>query len=268
MGLVLLLKILFQRKPIIGVVHLPALPGSPHHSKTLEDICEFAITDAQSLEEGGCDGLIIENYFDQPFLENIEVETVASMTKIACEIKRNVSLPIGVSCLRNDPFAGLAIAHAIDAKFIRVNVFIGSVVVSSGIIHGCAAELLRYRSSLQCEVKIFADIAVKHATPLVKVPIEREAREAAYRGKADALIVTGEETGIPPQLETVQRIKNAVPDVPILVGSGISPKNIEAFLEVADGAIVGTSLKQNMDRPIDITLVRALVDAVMPLRRD
>jgi len=264
----LLAKIFTHEKPIIGVVHLPALPGSPHDSKDLEEICEFAITDARSLEEGGCDGLIIENYWDQPFLEKMAVETVASMTKIACEIKRNVSLPIGISALRNDPFAGVAIAHAIGGEFIRVNVFIGTAMVGTGIIPGCAAELLRYRSKLNCDVQIFADIDVKHATPLVKVPIEREAREAAYRGKADGLIVTSHETGSPPQLETVQRVKNAVSDVPIIIGSGINPENAEELLEVADGAIVGSSLKKNMVSPIDINLVRTLVEAIVSLRRD
>jgi membrane complex biogenesis BtpA family protein len=260
----LLADIFSQKKPIIGVVHLQALPGSPHHSKDLEEICKFAITDAKSLEKGGCNGIIIENYFDQPFLEKMAVETVASMTKIACEIKRNVSLPIGISALRNDSFAGLAIAHAIGGKFIRVNVFIGAAIVGSGIVHGCAAELLRYRNKLKCDVKIFADIDVKHATPLVKVPIEREAREAAYRGKADGLIVTSLETGFPPQLETVKRVKNAVPDVPLIIGSGINPENAEELLEIADGAIVGSSLKKNMASPIDVNLVRTLVEAVVP----
>jgi membrane complex biogenesis BtpA family protein len=262
----LLAEIFSQERPIIGVVHLQALPGSPHHSKDLEEVCEFAINDAKSLEEGGCDGLIIENYWDQPFLEKMPIETVASMTKIACEIKRNVSLPIGVSALRNDPFAGLAIAHAIDGQFIRVNVYIGAAVVGTGIVQGCAAELLRYRNKLRSDVKIFADIDVKHATPLVKVPIEREAREAAFRGNADGLIVTSEETGSPPELETVQRVKNAVSDVPILIGSGLSSRNVKEFLEVADGAIVGSSLKKTITSPIDVNLVRKLLEAVLSLR--
>lgn len=264
----MLAKIFTHEKPIIGVVHLPALPGSPHHSKNLEEICELAITDARSLEEGGCDGLIIENYWDQPFLEKMAVETVASMTRIAYAIKRNVFLPIGINALRNDPFAGLAIAHAIGGEFIRVNVLIGAAVIGSGIVQGCAAEILRYRNKLRSDVKIFADIDVKHATPLVKVPIEREAREAAYRGKADGLIVTSHETGSPPQLETVKRVKVAVPDVPIIVGSGIDSNNIQELLKVADGAIVGSSLKQNIASPIDVNKVRVLVDAVAKLRCD
>jgi len=264
----LLAEIFSQKKPIIGVVHLPALPGSPHHSKNLDEISKFAITDARSMEEGGCDGLIIENYWDQPFLEKIAVETVAYVTKIACEIKQNVSLPIGINALRNDPFAGLAIAHAIGGKFIRVNVYIGAAVVGAGIVQGCAAELLRYRNKLRSDVKIFADISVKHAIPLVRIPIKREARETACRGKADGLIVTGEETGSPPQLETVKRVKNAVPDVPIIVGSGINSNNVQELLKVADGAIVGSSLKQNIAGPIDANKVRTLVDAVVHLRSD
>ena len=196
------------------------------------------------------------------------VAAVASMTKIAYKIKQNVSLPLGISALRNDPFTGLAIAHAIGGKFIRVNVFIGAAIIGSGIVHGCAAELLRFRNTLQSDVEILADIDVKHATPLVKVPIEREAREAAYRGKADGLIVTSHETGFPPQLETVKRVKIAVPDVPIIIGSGINPENAEGLLKVADGAIVGSSLKKNKASPIDANLVRTLVEAILPLRRE
>ncbi|MFX1521804.1 MAG: BtpA/SgcQ family protein [Promethearchaeota archaeon] len=264
----MLTKIFTHEKPIIGVVHLPALPGSPQFSKDLEGICKFAITDARTLEEGGCDGIIIENYWDQPFLEKMAVETVASLTKIAFEIKRNVSLPIGISALRNDPFAGLAIAHAIGGKFIRVNVYIGAAVVGIGIVQGCAAELQRYRNKLRSDVKIFADIDVKHATPLVKVPIEREAREAAFRGNADGLIVTSEETGSPPELEIVKRVKNAVSNIPVIVGSGVNSNNVQELLKVADGAIVGSSLKQNITSPIDANKVRLLVDAAANLRRD
>jgi len=117
-------------------------------------------------------------------------------------------------------------------------------------------------------VKIFADISVKHAIPLVRIPIEREARETAYRGKADGLIVTSEETGSPPHLETVKTVKNAVPDVPIIVGSGINSNNVQELLKVADGAIVGSSLKQNIAGPIDTNKVRTLVDAVEHLRSD
>ncbi len=102
----------------------------------------------------------------------------------------------------------------------------------------------------------------------MKVPIEREAREAAYRGKADGLIVTSQETGSSPQLETVKRVKNAVPDFPVIIGSGINSKNAKEFLEIADGAIAGSSLKKSIVSPIDINLVRTLIEAVMPLRRD
>jgi membrane complex biogenesis BtpA family protein len=262
----LLADIFSQKKPIIGVIHLPALPGSPRYSK-MDDISNFAISDARSLEEGGCDGLIIENYWDQPFLEKMGVAAIASMTKIAYEIKQNTSLPLGISALRNDPFSGLAIAYAIGGKFIRVNVLIGAAVIGSGIVHGRAGELLRFRSNLQSDVKIFADIDVKHATSLVKVPIEREARETAYRGKADGLIVTSHETGSPPQLETVKRVKIAVPDVPIIIGSGINSENAVELLKVADGAIVGSSLKENIADPIDAELVRTLIEEIITLRR-
>jgi len=259
-------------KPIVGMIHLPPLPGSPRYSgRGIHDIVERALRDAKALTVGGTDGLIIENLGDAPYLKaNVGPETISVMTVIAKEVMNAVDIPIGVNVLRNDAKAALAIAYSVGGKFIRVNVFTEAIVGDQGIIEACAPELIRYRQRLGAEdIKIFADVHVKHGALLTPRPIEESAKDAAYRGFADALIVTGPRTGAEPELEDLMKVKKAVPDRPVFVGSGVSEENVAKFLKNADGAIVGTSLKVDVavDNPIDEKRVKALMAAVKELRR-
>jgi len=231
---------------------------------------DAALRDAKALRNGGFDGLLIENYGDSPFKPTpADPETVASMTAIGREIRRQVDLPVGVNVLRNGALAALAIAHVIGARFIRVNVLTESLLTDQGIIDACAHDLMRYRKRLGAtDVRVFADVRSKHAAPLVSRPVEESARDAAYRGMADALIVTGPRTGAEPDRDSLRRIKASVPDRPVLIGSGLSKRNAVKLLGEADGAIVGTSVKQNglIERPIDETRVRELVKSIARLR--
>jgi len=260
------------KKPIVGMVHLLPLPGSPRYEGLgLDRISERAVQDAKHLESGGVDGLIVENFGDAPYLKaNVGPETISAMASIAKEVIDTVEVPIGINVLRNDAKAALAVACAAGGKFVRVNVFAEAIVGDQGIIEACAPELIRYRRQLGAEeIKIFADIHVKHGALLTPRPIEESAMDAAYRGLADALIVTGPRTGVEPKLENLMRVKKAVPDRPVLVGSGIDKENIAKLLKHADGAIVGTSLKSGgvVDNPVDEKRVKALMAAVKELRR-
>jgi len=259
------------RKPLIGMIHLLPLPGSPQYSgEGISLSLDAALRDAKALRNGGFDGLLIENYGDSPFKPTpADPETVASMTAIGREIRRQVDLPVGVNVLRNGALAALAIAHVIGARFIRVNVLTESLLTDQGIIDACAHDLMRYRKRLGAtDVRVFADVRSKHAAPLVSRPVEESARDAAYRGMADALIVTGPRTGAEPDRDSLRRIKASVPDRPVLIGSGLSKRNAVKLLGEADGAIVGTSVKQNglIERPIDETRVRELVKSIARLR--
>ena len=229
-----------------------------------------ALRDARALKDGGADGLLIENYGDSPFKPApVDPETVASMTVIGRDISKEIDLPIGVNVLRNGALAALAIAHAIRARFIRVNVLTESLVTDQGIIDGCAHDLMRYRKQLGAtEVDVYGDVRVKHAAPIISRPIEETARDMAYRANADALIVTGPHTGAEPEGDQLRRIKNSVPDRPVLIGSGLTIRNAIRLLRDGDGAIVGTSLKENgiVERPIDEMHVRELVRVIERLR--
>ena len=255
-------------KPIIGVIHLPPLPGAPRNEEKIEKNLERALEDAKTLEEGGINGIIVENYGDVPYYpESVPPETITSMTVICHEISKKISVPLGINVLRNDTKTALAIALVTKASFIRVNVHISALLTDQGIIQGKAHETLRYRSTLKIDTKIFADIKVKHAKSLApSTLIEEEAKEAINRGQADAIIITGERTGIPPNPENILKVKQALPETPCLVGSGITPKNAKEMLKIADGCIVGTSIKINKKtgNPVDPTLLKKLLYTIRP----
>ncbi|WP_455285548.1 BtpA/SgcQ family protein [[Eubacterium] cellulosolvens] len=270
-GLVPLQKTFGTRKPLIGMIHLLPLPGAPRYGGDgISRALDAALRDARALQAGGIDGLLMENYGDSPFKPTpSDPETVASMTAIGREISRQVDLPMGVNVLRNGALAALAIAHAVCARFIRVNVLTESLMTDQGVINACAHDLMRYRKQIgAAAVQIYADVRSKHAAPIVSRPVEESARDTAYRGMADALIVTGPHTGAEPDRDQLRRIKQSVPDKAVLIGSGLASRNAVRLLGEADGAIVGTSLKQNgkIERPIDETRVKELVRSIARLR--
>lgn len=232
-------------KPIIGVIHLPPLIGSPRSRQPFREIRVRALSNARVLIDNGIDGIIIENYGDAPFYpDRVEPHTVAALTLIADEIREcHPETPIGLNVLRNDAKSAMAIATVTSANFIRVNVHTSAMLTDQGLIQGKAHETLRYRSILKSEVKIFADIAVKHATPLAPIDILTSAEDTYHRGLADALIVTGTATGKSTDLGQLKTVKSAVPQASVFAGSGVTIANLAQVLQYADGVIVGTSIK-------------------------
>jgi membrane complex biogenesis BtpA family protein len=258
-----MLRGIFGRdKPIIGVAHLLPLPGSPRFGGGMREILERARADAEALRSGGADGVIVENFGDAPFLPaGVAPETIAAMALVAAEVA--ASMPTGVNVLRNDARAALGIAAATGARFIRVNVHTGVMATDQGIIEGRAYETLRARRALSAEVAIFADVLVKHGGSLAEQDLARAAEDAVRRGLADALIVTGTATGVPPKAGDVSAVKLAAPQVPVLVGSGVDEGGAAAFLAAADGLIVGSSLEKDgvAGNPVEVERVRRLVRA-------
>ena len=263
----MLKEIFATAKPIIGVVHLLPLPGSPRWDGQIEPICARAEQEAVALATGGVNGIIIENFFDAPFTKGrIDAAAVSAFTLAVKRVMSLCKLPIGINCLRNDGFSALAIAATVGAQFIRVNVFSGAMLTDQGIIEGQARELLLYRRSLlsQQNIKIFADIMVKHATPLgVGNDISLIAQDTYHRSLADAVIVSGSATGLAPKLMDIEAVKQAVPSCPLLIGSGCTADNVQNFLSTADGIIVASSLKRqgHIENPIDVDRVRSFVKA-------
>jgi membrane complex biogenesis BtpA family protein len=256
-------------RAVIGMVHLRALPGSPRWDGDMAGVVRAALDDAQALAEGGADAVMVENHGDVPFTAaRVDAATVAGMAVAVAEIRRHVSLPVGVNVLKNDVRSALAVAAASGARFVRVNVHVGAVAADQGIIQSDAHDTLRYRRLLGVDVAILADVQAKHGMPLAPVPIEQEARDCFSRGLADALVVSGVATGEPTPMTDLKRVRGAVPEAPLLVGSGATPETIAELLSVADAVIVGTSIKRDgrLANPVDIERVRRLVAAARGAR--
>lgn len=249
-------------KPIIGMVHIPPLPGSPRFGGDMRAVREAVLRDAEALVEGGIHGLLLENFGDAPFWpRRVPAIVVAHITALATELRRRFPVPLGINVLRNDGRSALAIAHSVGAQFIRVNVLCGARLTDQGILEGIAPKLLRDRAQLGAAVKILADVDVKHSAPLALRPIEEEAQETLDRGGADGLIVSGAATGRPADPAQLRAVRSASRGAPVLVGSGVTAENAAQYLDCADGVIVGTWLKRGGDvsHPVDAERVRALM---------
>ncbi|OYT34379.1 hypothetical protein B6U96_13150 [Archaeoglobales archaeon ex4484_92] len=241
-----------MEKVVIGVVHLKPLPGSPLHN-SLDDVLNSAIRDAKVLEEGGVDALIIENYGDLPYLKEVGKETVACMTAVALEIRREVGVGLGINVLRNDPIAALAIAKAVKADFIRVNQSIFPSVTPEGHLESTAAELWRYKKNIDCDAMVFGDIEVKHAIHFARL---EDYILNIERSLLDAVVLTGKATGMEVRLSDLKKVRETV-KLPILVGSGVNSENVGEILNYCDGVIVGTYFKKR--GVVDADRVRKIV---------
>lgn len=259
---------LFPKKGIIiGCIHLRPLPGSPLYTGNLTAVYEQALHEASLYQQAGVDALIMENFHDMPFFpQRVPAYTVAAMTAIGRELTRAIDIPLGINVLRNDAESAMAIATAIEAQFIRVNIHIGAYVADQGLIQGNAHLSTRLRSRLKSSVLIFADVHVKHAAPLADRGLLEETQDLVYRGLADAVIVSGSRTGAATSPETVNAIK-AKADVPLLIGSGVNPHNIKN-LSQADGFIVGSYFKEEgkVSNAVDPQRIKTLLQAAKSLR--
>jgi membrane complex biogenesis BtpA family protein len=242
-------------KLLIGVIHLPPLPGSPgYRGAAVDAFIERARQDADAILKAGWHGYVLENFGDAPFYKDrVPPHVVSFLTRIAAELPGAETIR-GINVLRNDPQSALAVAAAAGFDFVRVNVHVGAMVTDQGIIEGRAAETIRERELWAPSVAIAADVAVKHAYPLGDgYDLNEAAKETVYRGMADALIVTGKGTGVPIERSDLTTVRRAVPDRPLLVGSGVTPESLADILQEADGVIVGTAIKKggNVLEPVD-----------------
>jgi hypothetical protein len=251
--------------PVIGVVHLLPLPTSPRWGGDLKVVIDRAEQEATALAAGGVHGIIVENFFDAPFPKNaVDPVVVSAMTLVVHQLKQMVTLPIGINVLRNDARSALAIASCVNAQFIRVNVLTGVMATDQGLIEGQAHELLRYRRELGSDIKILADVLVKHARPLSSPNLTTAVQETIQRGLADGIILSGWATGSPPNLEDLELASAAARGTPVFIGSGASWENIPQLIQAADGVIVSSSLKRRgqIEQPIDPNRVSQFVETL------
>jgi uncharacterized protein len=264
---------LFGRpKPVIGVIHLRALPGAPRYDGSpVREIYAAAVADARTLAEGGVDGIILENASDLPFSrpEDIGPETVAGLTAACMEVRGAVTTPIGITCVANGVVPALAVAKAVGARWVRANQWVNAYVANEGVLNGPAPRALRYRAVIGAQdVRIFADVHVKFGAHAITADrsVTEQATDAEWFD-ADVLIATGARTGSPTQVDEVEQVR-AGSNLPVIVGSGLDANQVPTLFAVADGAIVGQWLKRDgvWWNPVDPERVARLMTAVEKLR--
>ena len=237
---------LFSRpKPVVGVIHVGALPGTPRGSQSVRELVRSARDEARVYRECGVDGIIIENMHDVPYLKGeVGPEIVAAMTAIGTEVKNQCQLPVGIQILAGANIEAMAVAHAAGLDFIRAEGFAYAHVADEGIIEASAAKLLRYRKLIGAErVQVWTDVKKKHSAHAITadVSLGETAETVEFMG-ADCVIVTGSVTGQAPKVADIQEAKSHC-HLPVFLGSGISESSIEQFYKEADGFIIGTSFK-------------------------
>jgi uncharacterized protein len=234
-----------QVKPVIGVIHVGALPGTPRSSQTVAELIASAKYEAQLYRECGVDGVMIENMHDVPYMRGeVGPEIVAAMTAIATEVKRECGLPVGVQLLAGANIEAMAVAHAANLDFIRAEGYAYAHVADEGLIQASAAKLLRYRRMIGAtHVQVWTDVKKKHAAHAITadVSLGETAETVEFMG-ADCVIVTGSATGKPPSIADIREAKRHC-KLPVYLGSGITQKNIAEFYDEADGFIIGSTFK-------------------------
>ncbi|HEV2861809.1 MAG TPA: BtpA/SgcQ family protein [Pyrinomonadaceae bacterium] len=259
------------RKPVVGVIHVGALPGTPASRLSVAEIAGEAAREAAAYRDGGVDALMVENMHDVPYLRGgVGPEIVAAMSVVARAVKQEAGLPVGVQILAGANVEAVAVAHAAALDYVRAEGYAFAHIADEGWIESSAAELLRFRRKIGADgVQVWADVKKKHSSHSVTTDITLGATaEAVEFMRGDACIVTGGVTGEAPRLEDVREAKKHC-RLPVLLGSGVTPDNVGQFYEEADGFIVGSYFKRegHWANPVDAARVRRFMDVVGKLRR-
>ncbi|WP_200947896.1 BtpA/SgcQ family protein [Phycicoccus sp. Root101] len=259
-------------KPIIGTIHLPPLPGTPRYDgQPVKQIRQRAVEDARRYAEGGVDGLIVENEGDIPFVkpDDLGPETPACMAVVTAAVIEAVGLVTGVLVLANATMHSIAVAKAAGAQFVRANQWANAYIANEGFLEGTAGQALRYRASLGGnDIKVLADVHVKHGShAIVGDRTIAELTRDTEAFDADVLIATGERTGDPTRVDEIRAISD-VATRPVLIGSGLNAGNANELLMHANGAIVGSAMKEEGAwwNPVSVDNTRQIMDVVKGLR--
>ncbi len=234
-------------KPVIGMIHVGALPGTPRHTQPLAKIIAQTVKEARIYRETGVDGIAIENMHDLPYLRGtVGPEITSAMTLIGAAVKNEFRGVTGLQILAGANKEALAVALAANLDWIRVEGFVFAHIADEGFIQSCAAELLRYRKQIGAErVQVWADIKKKHSSHAITadVSLAETAHAAEFMG-ADAVIVTGVATGRAPLSTDIKSTRTGT-KLPLILGSGVDDKNIRKFTKQADAFIMGSFFKKD-----------------------
>lgn len=251
----------FPERAVIGALHLPALPGTATNQLPIDEIVGFAVSNASVFEEGGVDGLYIQNAGDPVGPLRAGPDSVAMMAVVTRAVREHCSLPVGVTLAAHDAASSLAVATAAGASFVRLKVYVGAMVKAEGIIQGCAAEALAERKRLHAEgIAIVADVHDRTGVSLSNDDVELAADWACRMAKADALVVTGRSPEESARL--LDRVKASGCGCRLLCGGSATEDNVASLLEHGDGVIVSTAFRAasgDRSRPWDVDRIKRLV---------
>lgn len=258
-----------KRKAIIGMVHIPALPGTPLYDAKggVEKLIDAVLADISALQEGGVDAVMFGNENDRPYSLRAPSASVAAMSAVIASVKPAIKVPFGVNYLW-DPSASIAIAAATGARFVR-EIFTGAYASDMGMWVPDCEGALRLRRSLDVPaLKLFFNINAEFAASLDTRPIELRARSAVFSSLADAILVSGPITGSPVETSELRRVREAVTEVPVFANTGVNVDNVGDILSMSDGCIVGTHFKVdgNTWKSVDAARVKRFMDRVNSLR--
>ena len=246
---------------LVGMIHLPALPGTAASRCTLAEILDAALADALVLAAAGFDGVLVQNSLDRPTRQTVDILTVAQMTAVTTRVRQATDLAVGVNIVKNDGPAAVAIAAATDADFVRVKVLTGAVLSAEGIVQGCAAATHDLRRRSGSAVEIWADVYEPTSRPLLDDDFAAALVDTLDFGSADAVIVTGATTT--DTLELARRTRTSRPGARIVIGGRISAPSLAEAFSVADSVIVGSALKRvpGIEGRVDPGCAREIMEA-------
>ncbi len=239
-------KSIFKKeKPVIGVIHVKALPGTPNHNLNSSQIIEEALKESKIYKKAGIDSIIIENMHDIPYLKGgVGHEISALMALIGYRVKQETQLPVGIQVLAGANMEAIAVAKASGLDYIRAEGFVFAHTADEGIIEAQAGELLRYRKQIDADtVAIFTDIKKKHSSHAITQDVSLlDTAKAARFFLSDGVVVTGSHTGESASIDELKTLKEAL-DFPVIVGSGITLDNAATYFPICDAMIVGSYFK-------------------------
>lgn len=248
-----------NRRPVIAMVHLKPLPGTPLYDAEggIEAIVEAARADLVALQAAGVDAVMFGNENDRPYELQVDVASTATMAHVIGRLHSILSVPFGVNVLW-DPKSSVALAAATGASFVR-EIFTGTYASDFGVWQGRAAEAMRYRNRLERkDLAMLFNVSAEFAYSLDQRSLADRARSAVFSSIPDAVLVSGAITGEAASMEDLIKVKQALPHVPVLANTGVRQNTVAQVLGIADGCIVGSSLKFGGDTWSAVDPARAL----------
>lgn len=239
-------KLFKTTKPVIAMVHLPALPGSPlyNYKLGLDYILETAEKDLLALQEAEVDAVMFGNENDRPYEFKANPASSSTMAYVIGALRNKIKVPYGVNILW-DPMSTIAVAASTGAHFVR-EIFTGTYASDMGYWNPDAGKAMRYRNNLSREdLLMFYNISAEFAYSLDKRSVAERSKSVVFSSVPDAILVSGQITGESVAISELKKVKNLIPNTPVLANTGVKIENVEDTLSVADGVIIGSSLKED-----------------------